>query len=229
MVPGRWRSTVACCTQDRLSMRARAASSEKPSSLSPTDTPRAARSSGSGVLVRPSTTTWSTRSPANAPMRSRSEATVLAGCTLRAARATAATTSIDARPQASGRNRRRWRRRSNCQRVGRSPRPRAERAMARGSSGGGGLAGVRPSGVRPDWERSDWERSDWERSDWERSAGAALSGGRSPGPAPGPAPVPVMRGMRRSPPSRRTGRGSRCPCRPPVPAAGWWGSGRAGC
>ena len=74
-VPGSRRSTVACSTQDRVSTRCRACSTEKPRIGSPLLTPSAARSSGSGVLARPSITTSVTRSPAKPaapPSRSRS-------------------------------------------------------------------------------------------------------------------------------------------------------------
>ena len=57
MVPGSRRSTVACSTQDRVSSRWRAVCTEKPRIGSPRLTPSAARSSGSGVLARPSIST----------------------------------------------------------------------------------------------------------------------------------------------------------------------------
>ena len=82
MVPGRRRSTVACSTQDSVSIRSRACSSEKPRIGSPLLTPSAARSSGSGVLARPSMTMSVTRRPAMAvstPIRSRSVASVPPG------------------------------------------------------------------------------------------------------------------------------------------------------
>ena len=63
-------------------MRWRAISTEKPRIGSPMLTPSAARSSGSGVLARPSITTSVMRSPARAvapPKRSRSVASVPPG------------------------------------------------------------------------------------------------------------------------------------------------------
>ncbi len=122
IVPGSRRSTVACSTQASVSMRARAAATEKPRIGSPFATPSAARSSGSGVLARPSIVDVA---HAQAERRGRA-AEPLAQAGERAARRCSSGPGRRAaarrrRPNAlqpSGRRKRRWRRASSFQPAG---------------------------------------------------------------------------------------------------------------
>ena len=123
IVLGRFRSTVACSTQDSVSIRARASATENPRIGWPVVTPIAARSNGSGVLARPSMTMFCTRNPMTAvalPNRSRPVASVLPGpfeCTRKATSTTA--TSPNA-AHAAGRSNHLCRRSSSLRRAGRS-------------------------------------------------------------------------------------------------------------
>ncbi len=136
IVPGRCRSTVARCTQVSFSIRARAASSEKPSNLSPLATPRAARRKFSGVLSRPSTRISFTTKPPPIPSRSGKLATVLPERRL-------CTTDNPPRPSASRTAMPTVGHTSLLRRRQNSPTREGRRAW----SGGGALAGVRCRGA----------------------------------------------------------------------------------